>query len=261
VNLATLAAAGRLGTAAASTAALAYAQGVLKSRLLAGVGKVAATALVGAGLTGIGVEVRALSRPPAAAPDPAPTAPPSLAADDRPTRDAEYIQGRWIIDEAFQGGAALGLVLGDRLVVEGNRFHWTAARGEPERIFRKGTTRGGITLDLQASPRRVNFVVSGRELPGGFAPAASVLGRLQDDALESGRSIPAIYRLEQSGSRLRLCVGDPDRPSSFRSEPGSQQLLLVFRREAPGARRPAPAADSSDNIRSRASESEGEFRP
>jgi RNA polymerase sigma factor (sigma-70 family) len=261
VKLATVAGAGRLAAASASTAALAYAQEVLRSRLLAGLGKCAAVAIVGAGLTVVGVELRAVSRPPAVAPSPAPTAPSSLAAEGRLPRDADTIQGRWIIDEAFQGGTALGLVLGDRLVVEGNRFHWTAVRGEPERIFRKGTTRGRITLDLQASPRRVNFVVSGRELPGGFAPAASVLGRLQDDALESGRSIPAIYRLEQIRSRLRLCVGDPDRPKSFRSDPGSQELLLVFRREDPGERRRPATADSRESASSPASESQGEFRP
>jgi RNA polymerase sigma factor (sigma-70 family) len=259
VNLATCAAAGRLTAAAASTAALTYAQEVLKTRLLLGVSKaVVALALVGAGLTAIGVAAQPRQQPDATA-TAAPIASASRDADDRPTRDADTIQGRWVIDEATQGGAALELVLGDRLVIEGDRFHWTAARGEPERIFRKGTTRGRIALDLEVSPRRTNFVVSGRALPGGAATAIAELGRLADDALESGRSIPAIYRLEQTGSRLRLCVGEPQRPTSFRSDPGSQQLLLVFRREAPGGRRRAAAADSSNDVRSSASE--GEFRP
>jgi uncharacterized protein (TIGR03067 family) len=217
-------------------------------------------AVVGAGLTGIGFEVRALRRPPAAAAGPAPIARLSRTADDRPGRDAETIQGRWIIDEASQAGEALALVLGDRLVIEGQRFHWTAAHGEPERIFRKGTTRGLIGLDRRASPRRVNFVASGRELPGSLAPATAVLGRLQDDALGSSPTIPAIYQLEADGSRLRLCVGDRERPRSFQSEPGSRQLLLVFRREVPGGRR-APAADGSHDASVSTREIPGEFRP
>jgi RNA polymerase sigma-70 factor (ECF subfamily) len=252
VRLATFAAAGRLTAALASTTALTYAEEVLRIRLLMGASKAAALALVGASLTAIGVA----AQPRHPRPDATASAPP--AVDDRPTRDADGIQGRWVIDEAFQGGAKLGLVLGDRLAIERDRFLWTAARGEPERIFGKGTTRGSIALDREANPWRLTFLVSGRTLPGGPAPGANGLARPPDDALESGRVIPAIYRLDQAGSRLRLCVGDPQRPESFRSDPGSQQLLLVFRREGPGERR-AVAADSSNKIDSSAPE--GGSRP
>jgi uncharacterized protein (TIGR03067 family) len=265
VRLVTCAAAGRLAAASASTAALTYAQEVLRSRLLLGVSKAAAAlTLVGAGLTAIGVAAQP-RQPPLPPPDataaPAPVAGASGVVDVRPVRDADSIEGRWVVDEAIQGGAALGAVLGDRLVIEGNRFHWTAARGEPERIFRKGTTRGRIALDLEASPRRMTFVLPGRALAGESGPATAGPGGLPDDGLESTRSIPAIYRLEQIRSRLRLCVGDPQRPTSFRSDPGTQHLVLVFRREAPGTRGRATAEDSSNNARSGASESEGEFRP
>jgi uncharacterized protein (TIGR03067 family) len=134
------------------------------------------------------------------------------------------LRGRWVIDEAFQRGARLGLVVGDRLVIEYDRFIWTAFRGEPERIFRKGNTRGRVVVDPSVAPRRVVLIVSEAEGPGG--PPS--------DVNDAEHTIQAIYRLEGNGDRLRLCVGDPDRPgppSSFATDPATRQLLLVFQRE------------------------------
>jgi RNA polymerase sigma factor (sigma-70 family) len=240
VSPATLAAAGGLSAGTASAAALAYAEGVIKSGGLISLGKAAvAVAVLGAGLACAGAGVIALRERSAAVPVEATAVPSGGAATAAPPppwrvqadlvrgprrgavqrQGAEQLLGRWIVVEAEQHGTANDLIVGDRLVIEGGRFAWTAARGEPERIFFRGTTRGRITVDPDADPRRI-------------------------DLNESGRTILAIYRLEADGDRLVLCVGDPDgpgRPRSFASDPDSRQLLLVYKRDGTGGRRVEPA--------------------
>jgi uncharacterized protein (TIGR03067 family) len=132
--------------------------------------------------------------------------------------------------EAKQHGEPQALVVGDRLRIQGNRFEWTAERGEPERIFFRGTTRGRIDIDPSADPRRLSLI-------------------------ESVRSIPVIYRLEGGEDRLRLCVGDPavaGWPRSFASERESRQLLLVFRRaDQAGSQAMSPDLQDANNGKDR----------
>jgi RNA polymerase sigma factor (sigma-70 family) len=229
LKLATASAAGGLAAGTASAPALAYAERIARTGGLLGLGKIGSAVVVagvGVGLAAVGPRVlstgsRPAARPVAnATPDPSPNRvepaeSPRTARDDRSRRDQDTLQGRWIIIEAEQQGEPLDLVLGDRLVIEGDRFAWTAQRGEPERIFHRGTTRGVIAVDPGADPRRLLLI-------------------------ESGRTIRAIYGLEAGGDRLRLCVGDPDAadgPRSFASRPRSRQLLLVLRRDGAGGRR------------------------
>jgi RNA polymerase sigma factor (sigma-70 family) len=227
--------AGGLTAGTAATPAPAYIEGSLRAGALVGPGNVwSAVAVVvagtGIGLAAVGAGVLSARGRPAAGPVTAAPAPrqlepalsPRAVDDDRSRPDGRELQGRWIIIEAEQQGQPLALVLGDRLVIEGDRFGWTAERGEPERIFSRGTTRGRIAVDPGADPRRL-------------------------DLIESGRTIPAIYRLEAGEDRLRLCVGDPDardQPRSFASRPRSRQLLLLLRRDGSGRRRGVrPASD------------------
>jgi RNA polymerase sigma factor (sigma-70 family) len=235
LKLATASAAGALAAGTASTPAPAYAERFLRAGALIGLGNVGSAVAVvvagtGIGLAAVGVGVLSTRGRPAARPDagaaepsPRPIEParsPRAAADNRSRPDEQVLQGRWIIIEAEQQGQTLDLVLGDRLVIEGVRFVWTAQRGEPERIFQKGTTRGRLALDPGADPRRLELI-------------------------ESFRTIRAIYRLEAGEDQLRLCVGDPDAmdgPRSFASQPQSRQLLLVLRRDGSGRRRGVPSA-------------------
>jgi RNA polymerase sigma factor (sigma-70 family) len=228
LKLATTSAAGALAAGTASTPAPAYAGRFLKAGALIGLGSArSAVAVVVAG-TGISLATvgvlstrgRPAAQPVAGAADPSSRQPepdrsPWVVVDYRTRPDEPALQGRWIIVEAKQQGELLDLVLGDRLVIEGERFAWTAQRGEPERIFYRGTTRGRIAVDPGADPRRLALI-------------------------ESYRTIRAIYRLEEGEDRLRLCVGDPDGmdgPQSFASRPGSRQLLLILRRDGAGRRR------------------------
>jgi RNA polymerase sigma factor (sigma-70 family) len=235
LKLATASAAGALAAGTASAPVPASAVGVPKAAALLGPGSArwafaVVVAGTGIGLAAVGAGVlstrgRPAARPVAGAADPPPrqlepVRSPRAVADDRSRPDEPALQGRWIIVEAEQQGQPLDLVLGDRLVIEGDRFGWTAQRGEPERIFHRGTTRGRIAVDPRADPRRLELI-------------------------ESGRTIPAIYRLEEGEDRLRLCVGDPDArdgPRSFASRPRSRQLLLVLRRDGAGQRPGVPPA-------------------
>jgi RNA polymerase sigma factor (sigma-70 family) len=228
-KLANLAMAGGLAAGSGSAAA-AYAHGVLKAGSFVGLGKsTAIITLIGVGVacTGATVFVRGAQRAIVPVTAPAQTVAKPTDEPDSTRPDSERLTGLWVIIEAEQNGAPLDIVIGDRLVIEGNHFAWTAARGEPERIFRRGTTRGTIALDPGAAPACV-------------------------DLHDSGRVIPTIYRLEADGDRLRLCVGDPDfgrRPQTFSSEPGTRRLSLVFRRDPPSS--PSVRRDVSDGGASR----------
>jgi uncharacterized protein (TIGR03067 family) len=235
LKLATASAPGALAAGTASTPAPAYAERFLRAGALIGLGNVGSAVAVvvagtGIGLAAIGVGVLSTRGLPAARPvagaaepSPRPLEParsPRAAVDNRSRPDEQALQGRWIIIEAEQQGQPLDLVLGDRLVIEGVRFVWTAQRGEPERIFQRGTTRGRLALDSGADPRRLELI-------------------------ESFRTIRAIYRLEEGEDQLRLCVGDPDAmdgPRSFASRPRSRQLLLLLRRDGAGRRLGMPSA-------------------
>jgi uncharacterized protein (TIGR03067 family) len=220
LRMATLGDAVGLSVGSASTAATAYAEGVLKSGSLIGLGKTGVVVgLLGVciGLAGIGSGVFAPTNPPQPPEQAAKAQPPSINPATATRRDIERLQGLWVIVEAEQQGQPQFLVVGDRLLIQGGRFEWTAGRGEPERIFSRGTTRGRIAIDPDADPRRLSLI-------------------------ESVRSISVIYRLEGDGDgdRLRLCVGDPDAvdwPRSFASKPQSRQLLLVFQRADQAGRR------------------------
>ena len=211
-HLAALAPAGGLAAGSASAAALAYGEAVLKTIRLVNLAKTAAViTVVGAALAGAGAGVFVLRGHPPANP---------AVPAGHPLTDLEQLQGRWIVIDAEQHGEPLALVFGDSLVIEGDQFAWTAARGEPDRLYRRGTTTGRLTLDPGAKPHRI-------------------------DLIEPDRTIPAIYAFLGGGDRLRLCLGDPDgpgRPPLFGSDPASRQLLLVFRREEPAGRRGAPTA-------------------
>ena len=225
LKLANLAQAGGFAAAPAGMAALGYAQDVLRTGGLVLLGKVSvAVAVLGFGLAGASAGAFIRRGRPAASPVAAlasiPAAGTAVAPSrSEPERDIERLQGRWVILEARQRGVPIDEVIGDRLVIEGSRFIWTAIRGEPERIYSRGVTRGRVALDPSTDPSRLDLV-------------------------EPGRTVGGIYLASDDGNRLTLCLGDPDvpgRPRSFASDPNSRQLLLVLRREDASRPRGEPA--------------------
>ena len=86
----------------------------------------------------------------------------------------------------------------------------------------------GATLQLTADTYafggdRGNIVV----LPGSAPAQMDILGR---EGPNAGRTVPAIYAL--AGDELTVCyqLGPGARPSEFTSPPGSQILLIHYRR-------------------------------
>jgi RNA polymerase sigma factor (sigma-70 family) len=218
------------GRLAANSAAARYAEEVLSGGFggFPAAAKVAAwVAVVGVGLSGayVGMHAGRTQSPAGEVMPQAPLLEPSVSAANHgalPRSDRDQLQGRWTIVEAQQQGDPLDIVVGDHLLIQGDEFGWTAARGEPERIFGRGTTNGTISIDATADPRAIDFN-------------------------DSRRTIRAIYQIEGGGDRLRLCVGDPDAPSRprlFNSEPRTRRLHLVFRLDPPSSPRSATSKRS-----------------
>jgi uncharacterized protein (TIGR03067 family) len=222
VKLASLATAGGFAAVPAGVTGLEYARNVLKANSLIAFGKSAAiVAVAGLGLAVAGTGALLHRNHPPAVPSVAPTAPNPVVTSkpDRPaesSKDAEWLQGRWVVLEAKQRGQPLDIVTGDRLDIAEGRFNWTAYRSEEEHIFARGETSGRISLEPTADPRRLVLTT------------------------DAGRTVRGLYGLIESEQRILLCLADPDNPGwprEFDSEPSSWQLLLVFRRDGPAGRR------------------------
>jgi RNA polymerase sigma factor (sigma-70 family) len=199
------------GQLAASAKAVAYAEGLLRHAALARL-KAAALVVLAVGVAGAGVGTHALRDaapvPPAVA---LPTPPPP--AQPAPT-DLERLQGVWIVVAQEPGGLRGDEVLGDRLVIEGTRFTWIAARGA---FWPEGETRGELRLDPDAAPGQLDLVLEAWK--GGEA------------APDNRPVYQGIYRLE--GVRLTLCLGHAKsrtRPTTFTTNAKGTQVALTLKR-------------------------------
>jgi uncharacterized protein (TIGR03067 family) len=222
VKLATLAAMGGFAAVPTGVEALEYARNVLKARSLIASGKPAAiVAIAGLGLAfaGTGALLHRKDPPAVASKVQAAANQVVIAKPSEPPeslRAAERLQGRWVVHEAKQGDKEFEVVIGDRLDIDGSRFRWLAYNDTYNYIFTAGETRGRIMLDPIADPRHVELII------------------------DAGRTVRGLYDFHDSEQRLLLCLGDPDKPDwprEFASEPSSQQLLLVLRRDGPPGRR------------------------
>jgi RNA polymerase sigma factor (sigma-70 family) len=227
VKLATLATAGGFSALPAGLAGLEYARNVLKANSLLALGKSTAFVLVGLVVAGTGTFLLR-SHPPAvppAVPNPAVSLKPSQPAESN--KDAQWLQGRWVVHEALQRGQPLDRIAGDRLDVEEGRFNLTAHNSDNNDLFPNGETRGRITFEPTADPKRLELTT------------------------EAGRTFRGIYRLNESEQRFLLCLGDPDNPGwprEFASELNSRQLRLVFRRDGPQGRRVGVGEDPAKEV-------------
>jgi RNA polymerase sigma-70 factor (ECF subfamily) len=199
---------------AVSAPVLGHVHGLLKAMFLAKVKAVAVLLMVGAAAGSAALAYRTAAapqetgRPSQARREASPerVGEPALAP---PPLDARLLQGAWRVVSGTQQNRPVPEVEGDRLVFEGDRFIMTARRGEPVRLFNRGTTRGTYRLDTAQRPHTIDL-----ERQVFLTPLRGII------ALEEGT--------------LKLCLGDPDRggrPTEFGSEPGSRQLFLILKRE------------------------------
>jgi uncharacterized protein (TIGR03067 family) len=121
--------------------------------------------------------------------------------EDAAKKDQERLQGTWKVESATKGGkqAPAERLKGMRLVVQGDKM-----------TVSEGTMHEEATFTLAADQR----------------PAAIDV----KPSRASRRTILGIYRLE--GDTLTVCwARDGERPREFASPQGSDDILLVLKRE------------------------------
>jgi uncharacterized protein (TIGR03067 family) len=126
------------------------------------------------------------------------------AKNDLAKRELKTLQGTWVLVGRERGGEKVPedkvKALKGRLTVNGDRF-----------TFKIGDLNftGTVTLDPSKSPKHLD----------------ATLIRANG---EKGKLV-GIYELQ--GDTLRECFDPKERPTEFRTRPGSEQLLETFRRE------------------------------
>jgi uncharacterized protein (TIGR03067 family) len=118
--------------------------------------------------------------------------------------DAAALQGTWHIVTAELGGVKQPPEVVTNIVLK-------IADGKYEVIVNGHPDKGTCKIDPSTKPK--NMDVSGTEGPN------------------TGRSIPAIYKV--AGDKLTICYGlrGAPRPAEFKSNPGTQQYLVVYERK------------------------------
>jgi uncharacterized protein (TIGR03067 family) len=123
-----------------------------------------------------------------------------LKADASAKSDVDRAQGDWVVAELINKGDKVAT---DQLAIL--------------KLKIKGTE---FTLDYGDGAYQGRFQLKESSLP-----------KVMDVTLDDGSEVPAIY--EMSASLLRVCYTEPGnpRPTSFESGPGSDNVLVVYKRK------------------------------
>jgi uncharacterized protein (TIGR03067 family) len=128
-------------------------------------------------------------------------------AFDPPAGDAARLQGTWVVVSGERDGKAMDAshVAGRQVVIEGYSFTDMVKGKEPP------LARGTFTLDGSHTPRWIDARFTTGEL--------------------SGKSCKAIYEIDGDTLRVVTAVeGDDQRPTEFKSQPATGQMMFVYRR-------------------------------
>ena len=111
--------------------------------------------------------------------------------------DLKKFTGTWSVVSASKDGkdAPLDEFKDVRFIFSGDKM-----------TFKKGdeSKEGSFKIDSTKKPPHIDVTVEGKDHPG-------------------------IYRFE--GDQLKLCVGQADRPTEFKSAEGTRTMLIVLKRE------------------------------
>lgn len=121
--------------------------------------------------------------------------------------DTTELQGVWTVVSAERDGKPMdpARIAGRQLEVRGNTFRDSSP--SKSEVYATGT----FTVHADKTPRWIDASFESGEL--------------------KGKSCKAIYQVE--GETLRTCTaveGDPERPSAFKSQPATGQMVFVYRR-------------------------------
>jgi RNA polymerase sigma-70 factor (ECF subfamily) len=205
-------AAGNKAVTGGFSAATALAEGVVRAMLLTRV-KIAAAVLLTLGLLGAGAGMATQEAPAASAAPQAAKAKPGLARTDK-----DRIQGVWI-PQSMEKGTQLApkeFLASMKLEFAGDKFlaHGPGKNGRSE--------EGTYTLRPKSRPKEI-------------------------DVMGGGKLIPGIYELQ--GDELKICFTDPgqERPTEFKTAAGSEQVLLILRRQKAAKGAAAPPREDLAN--------------
>ncbi len=205
VRAALVGAAGQATVAGGASASAALANEVMQAMFLTKL-KTAVVVLIAAAVLGSGAVagVRQVLADKPAAPK---QAPPAAGKDaDRPKGDAEKLLGTWELTAAEAGGRPAGDdVKLQEMVVEKDKLSTIKTDGTKHEVT--------WTIDPKAKPRTIDIV------PQDGPPN------------EKGQTFKGIYQLD--GDSLKICMAGPnmDRPTEFKTEEGSRNFLLTFKRK------------------------------
>jgi uncharacterized protein (TIGR03067 family) len=128
------------------------------------------------------------------------------ARDDAAKKDLEKFQGKWNLVSAQRDGKPMPQeeVKKLKLTIEANRF---VLRRESATI-----SEGSFTvLDAVGSPKKIDETLT--------------------TGPNTGRVFLAIYEIDDEQHRICFAAPGKERPTAFASEPGSGQLLQVWKRD------------------------------
>lgn len=124
--------------------------------------------------------------------------------DEALKKDKQGLQGTWMPTSALQNGRPyIARLRSERLIIAGDKLT-VQRQGKDE--------KAGFKIDPAQKPKAIDIAP-----PDG----------------EEGEPNPAIYILD--GDELKICVSlsGKDRPKEFEAGRGSNQMLLIFKREKP----------------------------
>jgi len=128
-----------------------------------------------------------------------------LAADgkDSALSDQQKLQGKWTITSAVMDGNKVpkGQLRGS-LLFKGDKYSYSTAGGD----------KGGGTFRIDPSKK------------------PKFLDSIPSDGPVKGMTVEQIYELD--GDILKICLALPgnERPTEFKSEPGSNRMLFTYKR-------------------------------
>ena len=155
---------------------------------------------------------------------------PAAQANER-----EQLQGTWRLVACTQDGIDASSDLAKRVQIE---FQGDKMRFTPPLEFRETVVEGQKEKHVEFRIGEGRFEASIQLYP---ASKPKGIDLTETDGVKKGPVVKGIYALE--GNRLRICVGNADRPTDFSSK---KQLLYVMERTKPVAEPPAKQASRAD---------------
>ncbi len=117
----------------------------------------------------------------------------------------DKMDGTWLMESAEIGGQKFPdeIRKAAKLVIKDGKYTVTIGPGESD--------QGTVKLDLKAKPKTMDITST--------------------DGPNKGKTILAIYELNDDTMKVCYDLGGKSRPTAFKSEPGTQLFLVTYKRQ------------------------------